>query len=58
MRWKLPKIESIQKAMREVYELKMAGKPNPKIVESVKIKEQFSYDKIGKQIADIIPKYL
>jgi len=58
MRWKLPKIESIQKAMREVYELKMAGKTNPKIIEAIKIKDKFSHEKIGKQIADIIPKYL
>lgn len=58
LRWKLPKIESIQKAMREVYELKMSRVINPKIKEALKIKEQFSYKNIGKQLQKIIPQYL
>lgn len=58
MRWKLPKIESIRKIMREVYELKMAGNPNPKIKEAIKIKDKLSYENIGKQLQKIIPKYL
>jgi len=58
MRWKLPKIESIQRAMREIYDMKMAGVQNPKIKEALKIKDKLSYKNIGKQLQKIIPQYL
>lgn len=58
MRWKLPKIESIQKAMRHAYECKMDGRENPKVRHAIGIKEQLSYENIGKQLQAIIPKYL
>lgn len=58
MRWKVPKIDSIQRAMREVYECKMDGKTNPKVKEALKIREKLSYKNIGKQLQKIIPQYL
>jgi len=49
-RWKLPKVESIQKAMREVYEIKMDGKKNPKVREALQIKQKLTMKNVGKQL--------
>ena len=53
-RWKLPEVASIRKAMREIYELKQEGKVSPRVIEGLKVKEQFSIDKVALQLSRAI----
>jgi len=48
-RWKLPKVSSIQKQMRIVYEESQNGSPK-KVQEALKIRKQFSLKVIGQQL--------
>ncbi len=57
-RWKLPKIESIRKNMREIYELKMAGKVSPKIKEGLKVHDILNYEYVGKQFVKAFEGFL
>lgn len=57
-RWKLPKVESIQKAMREVYELKMAGKKNPKVKEALKLIDVLTIESAGRFLKDALLPFL
>lgn len=57
-RWKLPLVKSIRKAMREIYEIKMSGKDNPKVKESLKIEKKFSDERIKEQLKKALLKHL
>jgi len=57
-RWKLPKVDSIVKAMKEIYDLKMSGKPNHKAREAIKIRGKLTYENTGKQLEKALTQYL
>jgi glycosyltransferase involved in cell wall biosynthesis len=52
--WKKPKIESIQKVIRQVYEEKNSEIQKQKILNAIKIKNLYTQDIIGKEIRQII----
>jgi glycosyltransferase involved in cell wall biosynthesis len=54
--WRLPKVESLRKAMREVYELR--GKPNPRAIEGTKVTDMCSIKNIAGQINKALVDYL
>ena len=58
MRWKLPKVESIRKAMRAVYTIKINGNINPISAEAVKVAKKLNIIEIGEQIRKIMEPIL
>lgn len=57
-RWKLPKVESIRKAMREIYDLKLTGKLNRRAIEGISVKEKMSDVVIAKQFKRAFEQFL
>jgi len=57
-RWKVPKIAGIRKAMREIYELKMSGKPNLRALEGRKVAEKYTIKNAAGQLKEALEGYL
>ncbi len=57
-RWKVPKIAGIRKAMREIYELKMSGKPNQRALEGKKVAEKYTIKNAAAQFKAALEDYL
>lgn len=53
-KWKLPKIGSIRKQMRLVYETKMSGKTNKRALEAVKLREKLNLNQISIQLQNAL----
>lgn len=54
--WRKPKLESIQKKMRQVYEENNTEHQNKKIANAVKIKENNTLEVVGRKIKKVIEK--
>lgn len=57
-RWRLPKVSSIRKCMRTIYDLKMSGKPNLRAQEGIKVKDKYTMANAAAQFKEALEGYL
>lgn len=56
--WKLPKVESIRKAMREIYTLGKAAKQDPRTIEGTRVTDMCNIKNIAGQMNKALVDYL
>jgi len=57
-KWRLPKVDSIQKAMREIYEIWKTKEPNKRALEGLKLQELCGMKNISAQMGKALVEYL